>query len=88
MTDEVVVADGDGDQLVLFDSGDLLLVSETGPTGPTGERGLTGPAGDKGEQGEVGPSGPVTFPDGGRAVWTRDTDPGELAMDGDIWVGP
>lgn len=88
MTDQVVVAEGDGEQLVLFDSGDLLLVSETGPQGVPGQQGLTGPQGDKGDQGDVGPSGPVTFPDGGRAIWTRDTDPGVEAMDGDIWVGP
>ncbi len=28
------------------------------------------------------------MPDGGRRIWTRSTDPGNLAADGDVWFAP
>lgn len=28
------------------------------------------------------------LPDGGNAIWTRSTDPGGLAVNGDVWLAP
>lgn len=75
-TPEVILIDSGGDLVIVTGDDEMLLLSDMGPVGPVGP------------QGEVGPSGPITMPDGGRAIWTRETDPGQLAIDGDIWIRP